>query len=145
MFDDCTSLTTAPALPATTLTEYCYMAMFYGCTSLTTAPELPATTLANYCYVGMFKGCTSLTTAPVLPATTLVSECYTSMFEECSNLNYIKAMFTTSPSNPFKLYTTNWVRNVSSTGTFVMNAAATWNVTGINGIPAGWTVEKVTA
>ena len=34
--------------------------MFQGCTSLTTAPELPATTLATYCYYSMFQGCTSL-------------------------------------------------------------------------------------
>jgi hypothetical protein len=34
--------------------------MFYGCTSLTTAPVLPATTLASSCYNGMFRGCTSL-------------------------------------------------------------------------------------
>ena len=60
MFRGCTSLTTAPALPATTLTEYCYANMFYGCTSLTTAPTLPATTLANNCYATMFWGCTSL-------------------------------------------------------------------------------------
>lgn len=60
MFYGCTSLTTAPALPATTLTEYCYANMFYGCTSLTTAPTLPATTLANNCYATMFWGCTSL-------------------------------------------------------------------------------------
>lgn len=34
--------------------------MFQGCTSLTTAPVLPATTLTNYGYSGMFNGCTSL-------------------------------------------------------------------------------------
>jgi hypothetical protein len=34
--------------------------MFRGCTSLTTAPSLPATTLADYCYDGMFSGCTNL-------------------------------------------------------------------------------------
>ena len=34
--------------------------MFAGCTSLTTAPELPATTLADYCYMSMFQGCTKL-------------------------------------------------------------------------------------
>ena len=38
-------------LPATTLANSCYYSMFYGCTSLTTAPELPATNLADYCYV----------------------------------------------------------------------------------------------
>ena len=34
--------------------------MFSGCTSLTTAPELPATTLAVNCYAFMFDGCTKL-------------------------------------------------------------------------------------
>ena len=60
MFYGCTSLTKAPALPATTLEFGCYYNMFYGCTSLTQAPALPATTLANYCYFQMFYGCTSL-------------------------------------------------------------------------------------
>lgn len=112
--------------------------MFYGCTALTSAPELPATTLANNCYENMFYYCASLTTAPELPATTLVSGCYNSMFSGCSRLNYIKAMFTTTPSST---YTLNWVSNVSATGTFVKNSAAQWNVTGTNGIPSGWTVQ----
>ena len=86
MFKGCTSLTTAPALPATTLAMYCYMDMFYGCTSLTTAPALPATTLENVCYDSMFEGCTSLTTAPALPATTLANSCYYNMFRGCTSL-----------------------------------------------------------
>ena len=60
--------------------------MFQGCTSLTTAPSLPATTLANYCYSNMFSGCTSLTTAPSLPATTLANGCYSNMFKGCAKL-----------------------------------------------------------
>lgn len=116
LFRNCSSLTEAPTLPATTLADYCYSYMFYGCTSLTAAPELPATTLANYCYSHMFNGCT--------------------------NLNYIKAMFTTTPSSS---NTKNWVSNVASSGTFVKNAEATWSVTGANGIPNGWTVETATA
>ena len=84
MFYNCTSLTVAPALPATTLASNCYYSMFYGCTSLTAAPALPATTLAVGCYSGMFYGCTSLTTAPALPATTLFSSCYYSMFYGCT-------------------------------------------------------------
>ena len=138
MFSGCTSLTTAPVLPATTLVGSCYHGMFNGCTSLTTAPELPATTLATYCYYQMFWNCTSLTTAPELPATTLANRCYDSMFWFCSKINYIKAMFTTTPS---ATYTNNWVNGVASTGTFVKNSAATWDVTGTNGIPTGWTVE----
>ena len=86
MFSNCTSLTTAPSLPATTLANDCYRSMFGNCTSLTTAPSLPATTLINSCYRNMFYNCTSLTTAPALPATTLASACYRSMFENCTSL-----------------------------------------------------------
>ena len=86
MFEDCTPLTTAPSLPATTLAESCYRQMFYGCTSLAEAPALPATTLADYCYCVMFEGCHSLTEAPALPATTLADFCYAYMFEECTSL-----------------------------------------------------------
>ncbi len=138
MFRGCWSLTTAPELPATTLATGCYNQMFYGCTGLTAAPELPATTLAERCYQSMFQDCTSLTTAPELPATTLATQCYNYMFSGCSNLNYIKAMFTTTPSTS---YTSNWVSDVASSGTFVKNSAATWDVTGTSGVPSGWTVE----
>ena len=86
MFYDCTSLTTAPVLPATTLKTDCYEYMFYNCTSLTTAPSLSATTLADYCCYNMFSNCTSLTTAPALPATTLANNCYSKMFSGCTSL-----------------------------------------------------------
>ena len=142
MFKDCTNLTTVPQLPVTTLKDYCYSGMFYGCTSLTTAPVLPATTLASYCYQEMFRSCTNLTIAPELPATTLVSSCYNSMFRDCSRLNHIKAMFTATPSSS---YTSNWVIGVASSGTFVKNSTAQWNVTGTYAIPNGWTVETASA
>ena len=138
MFQDCTSLTTAPALPATTLASHCYHDMFFNCTSLVNAPELPATTLAYRCYNCMFWGCTSLVTAPELPAVTLTEGCYVWMFYGCRKLNYIKAMFTTTPSIT---YTDSWVTVVASSGTFVKNKNATWNVTGPGGIPHGWTVQ----
>ena len=142
MFRNCSSLTTAPALPATTLTTSCYEYMFDSCSSLTTAPALPATTLAAYCYQYMFRNCSSLTTAPALPATTLTTSCYQYMFDGCSKLNYIKAMFTSTPG---KNYTYNWVKGVSSKGTFVKNHAATWTTTGVNAIPTGWTVQTASS
>lgn len=143
MFNRCTSLITAPSvLPATTLVTYCYNSMFSSCTSLTTPPKLPATTLADHCYNYMFNGCTGLATAPELPATTLETSCYNCMFQNCTNLNYIKAMFTTTPSTT---YTQNWVSVVGSTGTFVKNSSAEWNVRGANGIPNGWTVQTASA
>ena len=86
MFLECTSLTTAPELPATTLANDCYNIMFAYCFNLTTAPTLPATTLANNCYENMFRECTSLTTAPALPATTLKDGCYSNMFNGCTGL-----------------------------------------------------------
>ena len=92
MFQECTSLTKAPALPATTLASNCYQAMFYGCTGLTQAPDLPATTLAENCYTNMFGNCASLTQAPNLPATTLANNCYDSMFQECTSLTKAPAL-----------------------------------------------------
>ena len=85
----------------------------------------------------MFGGCTSLENAPVLPAMTLVADCYSYMFSKCSKLNYVKALFTTTPSSN---YTRSWLNGVASSGTFVKNAAATWNVVGADGVPEGWTV-----
>ena len=86
MFRDCTSLTQAPELPATTLASMCYQGMFYNCTSLTQAPKLPATTLVTYCYMGMFHKCTGLTQAPELSATTLAHMSYKQMFDGCTSL-----------------------------------------------------------
>ena len=100
-------------LPATKLTDYCYMNMFTECYGLTKAPELPATTLARGCYAEMFshcwklvKGpselpatemkegscrmmfydCEKLASAPVLRATTLAGSCYRYMFSQCKEL-----------------------------------------------------------
>ena len=92
MFQNCTSLTQAPALSATTLANGCYFGMFYGCTSLTQAPALPAMTLAESCYGGMFNQCTALTQAPALPATTLARGCYFSMFQGCTGLTQAPAL-----------------------------------------------------
>ena len=92
MFYDCTALTQAPVLPATTLSNSCYSNMFRGCTALTQAPALPATTLSNACYSSMFYGCTALTQAPALPATTLSSDCYSSMFDGCTALTQAPAL-----------------------------------------------------
>lgn len=85
-FQGCTSLITAPELPATTLQHMCYYNMFKGCTSLTATPTLPATILADGCYDSMFLECTTLTTATELPVTTLAPNCYSSMFQDCTSL-----------------------------------------------------------
>ena len=140
MFDGCKKLTTAPELPATVLADHCYFGMFWDCSNLTSAPELPVTELADGCYKFMFFKCSSLTSAPELPATTLAAGCYERMFWNCTNLSYVKALFTTPPSDD---YTLGWLADVAETGTFVKSLDATWNVTGANGVPEGWTIETV--
>ena len=139
MFNGCTSLTKTPVLPATTLEKQCYRAMFEGCTSLTKAPELPATTLVEECYSDMFRSCTSLTKAPELSATTLTNHCYNAMFYNCSSLNEVHCKIPSSySSSQISVYAGSWLYNVSSTGTFYTNADANWP-SGESGIPTGWT------
>lgn len=74
------ALTSAPALPATTLAGYCYYCMFFYCSSLKTAPSLPATTLASNCYFKMFDGCTKLTSITMLAPSTAISDAMASRF-----------------------------------------------------------------
>lgn len=126
-------------LPATTLTQYCYRALFSWCTYLEDAPQLPATTLAKGCYWYMFERC-AITTAPDLPAEHLVAECYGSMFTSCSSLNFIKCM----AIDGFNLTNCKqtWVNGVASSGTFVKDsgvAVSTWT-RGTSGIPTNWLV-----
>jgi len=96
LFYDCTALTAAPMLPATTLSSSCYQYMFCGCTSLETAPALPAMTMTTLCYGEMFSGCTMLTSSPDLPAMMLAEACYYSMFENCTSLTNIPALLATA-------------------------------------------------
>ena len=66
--------------------------MFYNCTSLTTAPVLPATTLATYCYSGMFQGCTNLSYIKAL-FTTTPSSTYTGSWVDgvAANGTFVKS------------------------------------------------------
>ena len=143
LFENCTSLTQAPEVPATTLSEWCYYGMFSGCSSLTQAPELPATTLADWCYRAMFSGCTSLTKAPELPATELPdslfmrSGCCESMFSGCTNLSEISIAFDKWNDN-----TLEWVADVAPTGTFICPKTLALEY-GISRIPEGWTVKYI--
>ena len=95
LFENCSVLTSAPELPATSLAYNCYYCMFTGCTNLKSAPKLPAKALANQCYAYMFAGCKNLKTAPELPAEVLANQCYDSMFLGCTNLK-------TAPKLPAK-------------------------------------------
>lgn len=56
MFSDCTSLTTAPILPAQTLMQYCYEYMFYNCANLQSITCLATDISANYCIRNWVSG-----------------------------------------------------------------------------------------
>ena len=165
MFQGCTSLLTAPTLPATTLSQYCYQYMFQGCTSLliapkimamttdhgsqkgmfknctslVNAPELPATNLGIGCYVEMFDGCTSLVNAPELPATTLSQYCYQYMFQGCTSLKTIRCHAKVKASNA----TNMWLDGVTTSGTFYGHSEYGWP-SGTSGIPTTWAFEELT-
>ena len=139
MFRDCENLTTTPDLPSMKLADYCYAGMFQNCTSITIAPKLPATTLVANCYYYMFRGCTNLTTAPNLSATTLANYCYYGMFYGCTSLNYIKML---AININYTSCLSNWVKGVASTGTFIKHPNMTSLSSGTSGIPTGWTVQN---
>ena len=139
MFSGCSSLVTAPDLPATTLAPHCYDSMFFDCNSLTTAPELPATTLADSCYTSMFVGCSSLVTSPELPATTLTPSCYDGMFRDCSSLNYVRCYITGWGES--SSCTNGWLSGVSSTGNFYGPIGLDMSVRDNSHIPSGWTAR----
>lgn len=164
MFDG-SGITRAPDLPATSLAQQCYCRMFQNAKKLVDANiTLSATQDASMCYSGMFincealinppviessttdyysryqmfEGCKNMEIAPVLKPLTLGNMSYSRMFYNCSKLRYIKAMFTSTPTNG---NAGSWVGGVASEGVFVKNSAATWNVSGANGVPEGWTVQ----
>lgn len=85
-------IVTPPDLPATTLSDRCYIGMFQQCKQLVVAPELPATILPEQCYYSMFNGCSSLILPPKLLATEYSDSCCMLMFSNCSSLVGIPAL-----------------------------------------------------
>ena len=118
---------------------YAFFKLFQGCTSLVKAPALPATTIAAYCYNSMFGGCQSLTKAPELPATTLRDYCYAGMFSDCQSLKEVRISATKDAS--FALV--HWLQNVSATGDFYCDPNATIFPTDDSGIPRNWTRRNI--
>lgn len=162
LFNNCTSLTKAPSLPAVALVDRCYGDMFNGCISLVDVPDIRFTSVSAYsmnymfqnctsltknpvkefptstailCYRSMFSGCTSLEDEFVLPAETTTNYCYLEMFKN-TKVNYIKALFTNIANSSLS----SWVQGVPSNGIFVKNINATWTNTGNSGVPDNWTV-----
>lgn len=115
--------------------DYAFYSLFNNCTSLTQAPVLPATTLAPSCYSYMFSNCASITQAPALPATTLAKFCYQYMFYGCPKLKEARISATTTAIGALD----SWLNGVAATGEFYCDPNATIFPAGESGIPKGWT------
>lgn len=72
-------------LPATTIQERCYYAMFIGCSNMVSLPkELPALKMKRSCYSYMFYRCEKVKETTIrLDSVDLDYECYLAMF--CKN------------------------------------------------------------
>ncbi|MBR4625305.1 MAG: hypothetical protein IKO56_07210, partial [Alphaproteobacteria bacterium] len=149
MFAYCVNLKIAPELPAITLANDCYQGMFRGCTNLKTTPVLPAVELKAHCYNSMFQDCYNIEKAsPILFEKEDIfsdptSYC-SSMFSNCSKLKYISVRFSSWLPNwgTYKQYPAfyEWVKNVSSTGTFVQPPRLN-TIRGDSYIPEGWKLK----
>lgn len=117
------------------LRSYAFKSLFKGCTSLTKAPALPATTLNTYCYTAMFLGCQSLTKAPVLPAKVLIPNCYSAMFRGCQSLKEVRIAAIKTATDALS----GWLKGVSATGDFYCDPNSTIFPSGESGIPQNWT------
>ena len=137
MFSECSSLSAAPALPATELANNCYYAMFNKCASLETAPALPATRLADGCYTYMFCECPSLKKAPELPAKTILPYSYYAMFYGCQNISELTVGLTDWGEEPD---TYAWVYSLASEGIFTCPECLEVKY-GYSYIPEGWIVK----
>lgn len=126
----------------TTFSETCVFENLFSSCPIVSAKNLilPATTLTEMCYMSMFASSTSLVEAPALPASILISSCYFNMFNGCTNLNYIKCL-ATSISDEWCVK--GWVSGVAASGTFVKAASMSSWTTGADGIPSGWTIVDI--
>lgn len=143
MFSGCSNLEDISELilPSMYLNTSCYAYMFQNCSNLTTAPKLPATTLADSCYSSMFNGCSSLVESPILVAPNSCFECYKKMFYNCSSLKKIEVAFTEwkeyTKDGETTLFTVDWVVGVNPNGEFIAPASLPAQY-GTSLMPEGW-------
>lgn len=105
----------------------CFKSLFSQCSSLTSTPRLPATTISQGCYYQMFYYCDNLETLPSLPALTLQQNCYQGMFQYCSKIK-LSTTQTWAYQNAYRIPTT-WTGAVWSNSFSNMFANTWWTFT----------------
>ena len=133
--------------------KYAFYGLFAGAENLVNNLlrhiELPAVTLTEGCYEAMFYGCKGIQRISELPANTLSKNCYKEMFADCSKLSYVRCL---ASDLSVEGCTKNWLANAGSESTAEKKVASTtpFPSDSNDGTPAGWTnlvlaaVEKVT-
>ena len=155
-------------LPALTLRESSYNGMFRGATALQHGPQMLATTPAYESCSSMFEGCINLeepieinftelarqccmrmflmnrnskittpkmTKSPILRCANTAQDCYKEMFKGNGNLVEVTCLMQGN-----SIFYSDWLMNVSSTGTFKKAPSVTGWASGASGIPSGWTI-----
>lgn len=110
-----------------TVSDFCFIRLFYSFNSLTTCPKLPATTLWTYCYRNMFYWCDHLNTLPELPALTVPDQCYNGMFRWCTNIKLSETQ-TWVYQTPYIIPTT-WTGTVWTNSLLNMFNSTWWTFT----------------
>lgn len=146
----------------TAVANYQYQAMFYACNLLTDASNivLSAAVLSKNCYDSMFTGCSKLVKGPLIKAryarydgfsASIFKEALTSMYLNCGSLKSITCLLEGDLTEYIGSNTvasqlmSNWIKGVSSTGTFYKAKGSTWPTPSdsiLCGIPMGWTVVE---
>lgn len=126
LFQYCSSLISAPSLPATKVGAYAYYCLFYD-THIVDAPSLPAATLWNACYSSMFGACSRLTSIPKLMATNILQYSYQAMFNWCSQVK-LSTTKTWIYQNEYRI-PVSWTGTVQSNALNDMFQSTGWTFT----------------
>ena len=147
MFKNCTGLTGNITIQASIDQDFSHIGgnyfqyMFHNCSGITGVTV--NCNAGNYLgWDNAFAGCSGLTSATLNLTGELSGNELNYMFYGDGNLSYLKAMFT--GSNFGVGYTTSWMAGVANTGTYVMNAAASYDAEtekNDSRVHAGWTVQ----
>ena len=98
MFENCTSLTTAPEIDTAYATDM--YGMFRYCSSLTTIPEMDTSQVTNMSVI--FQDCSSLTAIPEMNTSRVTD--MSAMFWGCSSLTAIPPMDTSRVTDMFGMF-----------------------------------------
>ena len=77
-----------------------------------------------------------MTKSPILRCAMGVDKCYEEMFKGNGNLTEVTCLLTNDSTA-----TTNWLSNVSSTGTLIKSPLKVNWPNNVSGYPSGWTIE----